>query len=76
MSTELLQRACEVLKADGVVAMPTDTLYGVAALVESSRGIQQLYEIKQRQKSKPIAICLSKVLSIEKWGNFPFCLAC
>ena len=51
-------------------------IYGVAVLVESSRGIQWLYEIKQRQKSKPIPICLIRVSSIEKWGNFPFCLAC
>ena len=67
----ILQRACENLKADGVVVMPTDTLYGMAALVESSRGIQRLYVSKQRQKSKPIAICLSKISPIEEWVNLP-----
>ncbi len=48
-----------MLSSGGVVALPTDTIYGIAASVNSKRGIERLYEIKGRNRSKPIAICVS-----------------
>ena len=47
--------------------MPTETVYGVAASVTSSEGIQKIYAIKGRQKDKPVAICLNEVSEIDKW---------
>lgn len=42
-----------------VIAVPTDTIYGVAALASSSKAIQRIYELKRRDLSKPLAVCVA-----------------
>ena len=39
-------RAAEILKSGGVIAVPTDTIYGIAALVQSAAAVKKLYDIK------------------------------
>lgn len=63
----VVKDSCAALRSGGVIAVPTETVYGVAASVTSNEGIQKIYAIKGRQKDKPIAICLSEVSQIEKW---------
>lgn len=53
------RRAVEVLKAGGVVAFPTDTVYGVAALPWDEDAVASLYKAKQRPAGKPIPLLLS-----------------
>ncbi|XP_070569134.1 threonylcarbamoyl-AMP synthase-like [Ptychodera flava] len=61
--------AAETLKKGSVIALPTDTIYGVAALAQSSDAVQKLYNLKGRNQSKPIAICVSELSDIAKWGK-------
>ena len=63
---EALQEAATVLKGGGVIAVPTDTIYGVASLVSSSEGVERIYGLKGRQKQKPLAICVSDVAQVYK----------
>ena len=55
-----------MLRSGGVVALPTETVYGIASSAESSEGIEKLYRVKGRQKTKPIAICLNEVDDIDR----------
>ena len=55
-----------MLRSGGVVALPTETVYGIASSAESSEGIEKLYRVKGRQKTKPIAICLNEVEDIDR----------
>lgn len=55
-----LDRALEVLQAGGLVAFPTDTVYGVGSLAFDAQGIDQLYRVKERQHTKAIPILLSR----------------
>lgn len=61
-----LDRAAAVLKGGGVVALPTDTIYGIASSISSDDGIKRLYSIKGRLEHKPIAICVSEVHEISR----------
>ena len=61
-----MQEAATVLKGGGVIAVPTDTIYGVAALVSSNEGVERIYGMKGRQKEKPLAICVSDVAHVYK----------
>ena len=54
-----IPRAIGVLHAGGLVAFPTDTVYGLAALAFDSLGIERLYQVKDRETTKAIAILLS-----------------
>jgi L-threonylcarbamoyladenylate synthase len=56
-----IQQAFEILLSGGLVAFPTDTVYGLGALVRNVPGIQQLYAVKGRQSDKAIPILLSDV---------------
>ena len=47
--------------------MPTDTIYGVAAKVSMTGGIQRLYNLKGRDKNKPLAICCSEISQISRY---------
>ena len=51
--------AIEVLRAGGVVAVPTDTVYGIAVALETPGGIERLFAAKQRPPDKAIALLLA-----------------
>lgn len=61
--------ATEYLKAGSVIALPTDTVYGLACDATDSLAIKQLYEIKSRNTHKPIAICVADITDINTWAN-------
>ncbi|MEA3344759.1 MAG: L-threonylcarbamoyladenylate synthase [Chloroflexota bacterium] len=52
--------ALEVLNRGGVVAFPTDTVYGVGADVRQPKAIAKLYEIKERPLDKAIPLLLAR----------------
>lgn len=70
-NTDIISRIVDVLKSDGVIALPTDTVYGVACLAQSTKAVERIYEIKGRDISKPIAICVGEVSDVYKWGEVP-----
>ena len=49
-------KAVEVLKAGGVVVSPTDTVYGFLADMQSPQAIEKIFQIKERDSSKPLGI--------------------
>ena len=59
-SPETIARAVEVLKAGGVVAFPTDTVYGLGCLAFMPSSIESLYDIKGREQTKAIAVLISR----------------
>jgi len=54
-----IQQAVSVLRRGGLVAFPTDTVYGVGALVGDAQAIAQLYVVKGRGSEKAIPVLLS-----------------
>jgi L-threonylcarbamoyladenylate synthase len=54
-----LHHAVGALKAGGLIAFPTDTVYGVAALPWDVDAVARLYVAKQRPRSLPIPLLLS-----------------
>ncbi len=53
-----LRHAVDVLHNGGVVAFPTDTVYGLAAWPFNRESIERLYRIKNRNRTKAIALLL------------------
>ncbi|HEV8402744.1 MAG TPA: L-threonylcarbamoyladenylate synthase [Candidatus Limnocylindrales bacterium] len=50
--------AIEALRAGGVVALPTDTVYGVAVALETRGGVERLFHLKRRPPDKGIMLLL------------------
>jgi len=61
--------AAPALHSGQLVAVPTDTLYGLACVAQSSAAVRQLYAIKGRDLGKPVAICVSTLDEIPKWAK-------
>jgi len=61
-----LEQALQVLKQGGLVAFPTDTVYGVGALTTLPLAVEQIYHVKGRPRSRPIPILLDSAESLEK----------
>jgi len=64
-----LELAIKLLKRGQPVAFPTDTVYGVGALVNNPQAIQQLYRIKGRDAAKAIAVLVSDPADLELITN-------
>lgn len=54
-----LGEAAETLLSGGVVVIPTDTVYGLAAHPDIPAAVDRLYTIKGREHRKPIALLAS-----------------
>jgi L-threonylcarbamoyladenylate synthase len=60
-----ITRAVEVLRAGGLVAYPTDTVYGLAALATNDAAVEKLFAVKQRapDQSMPLLIASPRDLA-------------
>ena len=54
------------LNNNGIIIYPTDTVYGVGASIDSLKGLQKIYEAKERNFNSPLIALLSKVEYVEK----------
>ncbi|VVC28867.1 Putative zinc-RING and/or ribbon,YrdC-like domain,RUN domain,DHBP synthase RibB-like alpha/beta [Cinara cedri] len=61
--------AVQLINEGGVIALPTDTVYGLATNAQNPTSISKLYNIKGRNLKKPIAICTYHVNDIYNWGK-------
>ena len=55
-----LRYAADVLRNNGLVAFPTDTVYGVGALAFKPEAVQRLYIVKGRSTDKAIAVLVAR----------------
>uniref|UniRef100_A0A182WJC4 Threonylcarbamoyl-AMP synthase n=1 Tax=Anopheles minimus TaxID=112268 RepID=A0A182WJC4_9DIPT len=63
-----IQIAVEKLKKGEVIAIPTDTVYGLACNANDPEAIRHLYRIKGRSDLKPVAICVATIKDLRYWG--------
>lgn len=59
-----IQRGIEILKKGGVIAFPTDTLYGLGADAFNSEAVDRVYEIKQRPRHLAFPLLLADISQI------------
>lgn len=59
-----LPRALEVLASGGLVAFPTDTVYGLGAALFNPQAIDQLYAVKGRDTAKAIAVLVGSAAEL------------
>jgi len=68
-SLEAASQAASSLLSGHVIAVPTDTIYGLAALVQHPVAVNKLYDIKARDHGKPISICVAQTDQIHTWAK-------
>jgi L-threonylcarbamoyladenylate synthase len=71
MKTEVftndLAGAAEILKNGGLVAVPTETVYGLAANGLDAAAVERIYEVKGRPAVKPLSLMVPGAESMEEY---------
>ena len=65
-SSDAIPRALEVLRLGGLVAFPTDTVYGIGALGFNGKAVQSIYTAKDRPIEKAIPILIGEMADIDQ----------
>lgn len=66
-----LEQATSILRAGGLVAFPTDTVYGLGALVWNPASVARIYWAKARPPEKAIPVLLARLEQITLLGAKP-----
>jgi L-threonylcarbamoyladenylate synthase len=67
-----LSQAIDLLKQGEVVAIPTETVYGLAADARNENALREIYRIKQRPASNPLIVHIASSEQVLDWAaDFP-----
>lgn len=66
----LIKEAIAILKAGGLVAMPTETVYGLGADATNEEALRKIFQAKQRPMDHPLIVHLSNYEQIQDWVSF------
>lgn len=61
MENSMIDKTVEVLLAGGVVALPTETVYGLATLWDNEAGRERIYQMKNRPANKLLQMLAADV---------------
>lgn len=70
LSTQLeaqVQLAAEFIRQGKLVAMPTETVYGLAADAKNEKAVQKIFEVKGRPATNPLIVHLADLSHILEW---------
>lgn len=59
--SDVIQSALAQLKSGNVVAFPTETVYGLGALINSDSGIQKIFSVKERPFFDPLIVHVDSI---------------
>lgn len=62
-----LSRAVELLRAGEVIAFPTDTVYGLAALARLPEAVDRIFEIKGRPRDRALVLMPHAPSELPRW---------
>lgn len=61
-----LKHAVNVLNNGGIVAFPTDTVYGLAASIMNPKAVRRIYHLKGRPMSMPLPVLISELDQLDQ----------
>jgi tRNA threonylcarbamoyl adenosine modification protein (Sua5/YciO/YrdC/YwlC family) len=65
----LIRKIASLLKNGGIVVYPTDTFYGIGCDIMNKKAIERIYQLKQRNKSKPFSFICSGLKNISDYAK-------
>lgn len=63
---ETVKRAAEILKNGGIAAIPTETVYGLAANAKDTAAVKKVFEAKGRPQDNPLIVHIAEISELEK----------
>ncbi|KJF25886.1 L-threonylcarbamoyladenylate synthase [Clostridium aceticum] len=65
IAEEEMRKAAEILKKNGTVAFPTETVYGLGANALSQEAVEKIFQAKGRPSDNPLIVHIAKVEDIK-----------
>jgi L-threonylcarbamoyladenylate synthase len=64
-------RALAAIRAGGLVAIPTETVYGLAADITDVTAVARIFEVKGRPTTHPLIVHLASADDLDEWAQGP-----
>ncbi len=64
-----INEAVEVLRRGGLVALPTETVYGLGADAENELAVRRIFAVKGRPASHPLIVHLASAAQVRGWAR-------
>src|SRR5512134_1765007 len=64
-----IERAVAVLRAGGLVAFPTETVYGLGADASNPAAVRKIFEAKGRPATHPVIVHLADAVQLANWAR-------
>jgi tRNA threonylcarbamoyl adenosine modification protein (Sua5/YciO/YrdC/YwlC family) len=64
----LIRKAVEVLRGGGVIAYPTDTVYGIGCDITQKKAVDRVYQLKRMKPDQPLAFLCPDLGDLSKWA--------
>lgn len=68
MFVDPTENIVSILNNDGVILYPTDTIWGLGCSIFSQKGIEKIYDIKQRDRSNPLLLLVDGISMLKKYA--------
>ncbi|UFR00211.1 threonylcarbamoyl-AMP synthase [Streptomyces sp. Go40/10] len=62
-----IEKAAEVLRTGGLVALPTETVYGLGANAEDPAAVARIFQVKGRPPSHPLIVHIGGAEHLDEW---------
>ena len=62
-----INQAVTILRQGGLVAMPTETVYGLAADAKNSEALRKIFQVKQRPMDHPLIVHVADISQVQEW---------
>ena len=69
VSDKDIERAVAVLRAGGLVAFPTETVYGLGADASNPEALGKLYAVKGRPADHPVIVHVADAVQVANWAS-------
>ncbi|MEO8329800.1 MAG: Sua5/YciO/YrdC/YwlC family protein, partial [Candidatus Nanopelagicales bacterium] len=67
--TTYVDDAVRALRAGGLVAVPTETVYGLAADADNPGAVARIYSVKRRPPDHPVIVHLAHADAVADWAR-------
>ena len=68
-SSENIKKACQILRSGGLVAFPTETVYGLGADASNASAVAKIFHAKNRPSSNPLIVHTYSLENIFKFAD-------
>jgi L-threonylcarbamoyladenylate synthase len=69
VSDREIERAVEILRAGGLVAFPTETVYGLGADASNDVAVKKIFQVKGRPVEHPLIVHLADMSGLKHWAR-------